>query len=587
MSALTQARVLTLPAASAYPVGHTLVIADEAGACSTSLTVTLAPAGSDKINGAASVVLSVPWFAVVLRVDGASRWVAAGRGIALAADASAATVIPSNVGSPQTLASAVAGAALAAQIDADGLSTMAQASQFSIRTALGVPEDPDFVKRYGAKGDGNKDNLAAWNNAMAELGGTSFLQKTLRVPSGVFAASNTLNWTLTKAALRGCGRNTIFLGGSATADVMAIANGSGEANQILFEDFLIDAAVKQTTSGAATAGPAGLRATKLTRSAIRNVIFAGQDRAQVNNFLYNGLVINQCDQVWLRDPEICAQADGLLAYGPSALGGGPQANLFVHTPRILLCGANGVHIAGGLGGTTIIGGDVASNNLNLLVDNALCPSNSSREIYIHGTYFDAATQENIKINDPGLQVLVMTGGWACSSVNSVNINVAAMNGFFAFFGMCKGAKSHGIQIGTATIGYVIGGAIQNNGGYGVYTATNITPNYPACRIDPGTIMGGNTSGNSNLVPLGFVTSPGAGAIALQAQGPSGTDLWMDLSPTGGRFALNGSTAFRAASGVTQPPGGAAAAPTQTDGYLRIYLPTLGVEALVPVIFARN
>jgi hypothetical protein len=78
-TALTAARMVTLPAASAYPPGQQLVIIDESGACSTSKTISAAPNGTDKINGvAASVALSVAYGHLELESNGSNAWVIVG-----------------------------------------------------------------------------------------------------------------------------------------------------------------------------------------------------------------------------------------------------------------------------------------------------------------------------------------------------------------------------------------------------------------------------------------------------------------------------------------------------------------------------
>jgi hypothetical protein len=74
-SALTAARIVTLPAASAYPAGATLSIIDESGACSAALTITAARAGSDTINGSAtSAVLANAFGALQLQSNGVNGW---------------------------------------------------------------------------------------------------------------------------------------------------------------------------------------------------------------------------------------------------------------------------------------------------------------------------------------------------------------------------------------------------------------------------------------------------------------------------------------------------------------------------------
>ena len=50
-TALTAARVVTLPAASAYPVGTTLTIIDESGGCTATNRLNVTPNGLDKIQG--------------------------------------------------------------------------------------------------------------------------------------------------------------------------------------------------------------------------------------------------------------------------------------------------------------------------------------------------------------------------------------------------------------------------------------------------------------------------------------------------------------------------------------------------------
>ncbi len=73
-SSLSTARVVTLPAASAYPTGTRLTIVDESGACSAANTITVQRAGSDTIGGAASAVLSSAYGYLALEADGVGKW---------------------------------------------------------------------------------------------------------------------------------------------------------------------------------------------------------------------------------------------------------------------------------------------------------------------------------------------------------------------------------------------------------------------------------------------------------------------------------------------------------------------------------
>jgi hypothetical protein len=75
---LTAARSCTLPAASAMQAGQRLCFVDEGDGTSPAIngtnTVTINRAGSDKIAGATSLVLSVGYAATCLEADGSAKW---------------------------------------------------------------------------------------------------------------------------------------------------------------------------------------------------------------------------------------------------------------------------------------------------------------------------------------------------------------------------------------------------------------------------------------------------------------------------------------------------------------------------------
>ncbi|MGD0639861.1 MAG: hypothetical protein ABSC22_03850 [Roseiarcus sp.] len=73
-TAITAARIVTLPASSAYPTGTTLTVYDESGNCSAALTITLSAAASDKIDGASSAVISCAYGFLALQSNGAGKW---------------------------------------------------------------------------------------------------------------------------------------------------------------------------------------------------------------------------------------------------------------------------------------------------------------------------------------------------------------------------------------------------------------------------------------------------------------------------------------------------------------------------------
>jgi len=73
-TALTAARIISLPAAAAYPTGTQLVIVDESGSCSPTNTISVSRAGSDTINGATSAVIAMPRGYLALESNGVSAW---------------------------------------------------------------------------------------------------------------------------------------------------------------------------------------------------------------------------------------------------------------------------------------------------------------------------------------------------------------------------------------------------------------------------------------------------------------------------------------------------------------------------------
>ena len=73
-TALTAARVVSLPAAASYPTGTRLMILDETGACSANNAITVNRAGSDTIGGATSFTIEAAFGGLELESNGVSAW---------------------------------------------------------------------------------------------------------------------------------------------------------------------------------------------------------------------------------------------------------------------------------------------------------------------------------------------------------------------------------------------------------------------------------------------------------------------------------------------------------------------------------
>ncbi|HZZ63828.1 MAG TPA: hypothetical protein VFE63_22135 [Roseiarcus sp.] len=73
-TSISTAMTVTLPSAATFPTGARLLIVDESGSCSSTLTITAARAGSDTIDGGASAVISTAYGYVALESNGVSAW---------------------------------------------------------------------------------------------------------------------------------------------------------------------------------------------------------------------------------------------------------------------------------------------------------------------------------------------------------------------------------------------------------------------------------------------------------------------------------------------------------------------------------
>ena len=71
---MSAARTVTLPAASAVPVGFELIIGDESGSVTSTNTIIITRAGSDTVNGGTSTALNTAYGRTTLISDGTSKW---------------------------------------------------------------------------------------------------------------------------------------------------------------------------------------------------------------------------------------------------------------------------------------------------------------------------------------------------------------------------------------------------------------------------------------------------------------------------------------------------------------------------------
>ena len=73
-TALTTARVVTLPTASSFPTGTRLVVVDESGNCSRTSNISLTRSGSDTINGATNAMITGSYGYLAIVSNGIAQW---------------------------------------------------------------------------------------------------------------------------------------------------------------------------------------------------------------------------------------------------------------------------------------------------------------------------------------------------------------------------------------------------------------------------------------------------------------------------------------------------------------------------------
>jgi hypothetical protein len=188
-TALTAARVVTLCAASAYPTGARLMIVDESGASSTVKTITVAAAGSDAIDGAASFVIDAAYGGLEIESNGANAWTilsprpnlqAALIGIGTAPD-------PSNVLSAYGASALFNGTNFSLTINkgaAGDTASLIFEDAFSGRAQLGLSGSDNFSFKVSANG-------SAWTTAIAldaATGAPTFANQRTAVADAAYSA---------------------------------------------------------------------------------------------------------------------------------------------------------------------------------------------------------------------------------------------------------------------------------------------------------------------------------------------------------------------------------------------------------------
>ncbi len=187
-AALTAARVVTMPAASAYPTGTRLIVFDESGSCSAARTITLNAAGSDTIDGASSAAISSAYGFLALQSDGAGKWTIVDQaasnigpvGIGTAADPSN----PLSVYGPSALFNGVNFNVTVNKAAAGDTASFIFEDGFSGRAQIGLCGDDNF--RFKVSTDGS-----SWTTGIeidAATGAPSFANQRTAISDAAYSA---------------------------------------------------------------------------------------------------------------------------------------------------------------------------------------------------------------------------------------------------------------------------------------------------------------------------------------------------------------------------------------------------------------
>lgn len=145
---LTTSRIVTLPAASAFPTATRLTIADETGNCSAAKAIVVARAGSDTIDGAVSVPIFNAYGSAVLVSDGSSKWTV----VEGTAAAKSVTLAASGVQAPLTGSTAETVLA-AVKVPANALGPNGRLRIIYGATTTGSTNAKTLRVRFGSAGD--------------------------------------------------------------------------------------------------------------------------------------------------------------------------------------------------------------------------------------------------------------------------------------------------------------------------------------------------------------------------------------------------------------------------------------------------
>ncbi|AVH41805.1 hypothetical protein [Agrobacterium tumefaciens] len=265
--------------------------------------------------------------------------------------------------------------------------------------------------------------------------------------------------------IRGCGRETLILDASTSADLFLVGDGTNQIVDVTLSDFRVWAADGVTKSAGCV-----VHSRYGSRINIRNVYAGALDDYTANGNetpLWDGFWFDKFNECMVSGGQVVVANDGIKANGLAD--GSWGAEITIGDNVRILHGNIAIHIGGGAGGIYLNRIDVSACYRGLLVDKALAAV-KNRELFVStGCIIDSCRDWGVVFDNDSV-ALVNFKGWSAS-------NGTATNGGNAGGGILA-LPSTGVQPKIN----LTGSEVYNNKGDGIRAASGKWVIGGACKI---------------------------------------------------------------------------------------------------------
>lgn len=388
---------------------------------------------------------------------------------------------------------------------------------------------------YNAKCDGSTDDysavMAAYNAVPAGA--------TLLVPTGTCVFRTAPVFGTKRVSWKGMGaRQSVFqyAGPNTTNDAFTFGASGGELNGIRIEGIGFSSATSMTAG-------AGVHFIKLTRSALRDLLFDHQDG---NGNFYHGVWFDGVDIASLDVFQARAKQDAVRING-----NGAKADLFLTSGKVA-SSMVGIHVGGDFGGLQVDTTDIINNATNVLIDKTINTAANNREVFFGpGAMIDTADTTRTATTYDGIGVdiqdtggfIFFSGTWNATAGTLVRIGASYAGtvkfdaGFMFNAFTTYGGNGRAIDNASSSAEIVINGTrfdnIQGAGLYSSVASSKFILNNPLFNTNVTNPMSSNIATTSRWTyQSGNQSIMGKMAIGSQSQYGSGVSATPDISAVG-------------------------------------------------------